>query len=232
MTPSPRATRTASKSLRSSGDRWLFGYADIVTLLFACFAALYAAQEVPPPAVHAAPATTSPAPTLPPMRDLEADVASVIQDSSEVRIEVTAADSGLVVSLAEAGSFPPGKADLTPAAERVISQLADTFRARPVNLRVEGHTDDEPIHASKYESNWELSTARAARVVAFLAGACQMAPSRLSAAGFGEFRPKIPNDSPGARARNRRVDLVVLPSQAAAAGADYRDAGGRPSSGR
>jgi chemotaxis protein MotB len=80
----------------------------------------------------------------------------------------------------------------------------------PAPLRVEGHTDDVPIHTVRFRSNWNLSTARATRVVEFLSTRAGIAPARLSAAGYGEFHPRGPNDSPAGRARNRRVDIVVL----------------------
>ncbi len=251
MTPrtwSPPGSRT----LRVSGDRWLFGYADVVTLLFACFAALYAVQASPSPAPPVAAAAVpepapAPAPVLadppapvfadPPAApsELALEVRALAAAEDEIQIELTAGDAGTVISLAEAGSFPPGRADLTPAAERVMRTLADLLRPQPFAVRVEGHTDDRPIRTAKYESNWELSTARAARVVAFLAKQGGLPPERLSAAGYGEFRPRLPNDSRESRARNRRVDIVVLDAGAAQAGpvqADYGGVGTRPSGGR
>jgi chemotaxis protein MotB len=76
-------------------------------------------------------------------------------------------------------------------------------------IRVEGHTDDAPIHTTAYASNWELSTARAVRVVQMLVDE-GIAPWRLSAAGYAEFHPRVPNETALARARNRRVDIVIL----------------------
>ncbi len=76
-------------------------------------------------------------------------------------------------------------------------------------MRVEGHTDDVPIHTARFASNWELSTARATIVVAYFVES-GVWPTRLSAAGYAEFHPRQPNDSDASRARNRRVDVVVL----------------------
>ncbi len=75
---------------------------------------------------------------------------------------------------------------------------------------MEGHSDDVPISTSQFASNWELSTARATRVVEFLVDECGLDPARLAAAGYAEYRPRLPNASAAARARNRRVDIVVL----------------------
>jgi chemotaxis protein MotB len=235
--PSPPPT---SRSLRASGDRWLFGYADVVTLLFACFAALYASQVAPASSSTVAAAGVS-APALVPVDALVApsplarEIDALAAAEDEIQIELAAGAGGTVISLAEAGSFPPGRADLTPAAERVMRKLADLLRAQPCAVRVEGHTDDRPIRTARYESNWELSTARAARVVEFFVKQGGLAPSRLSAAGYGEFRPRLPNDTPDARARNRRVDIVVLDAGAAQGDpvpADYRGVGARASGGR
>jgi chemotaxis protein MotA len=145
--------------------------------------------------------------TATPATGIADEIAALLESENEVHIDVASSEVGTVISLAEAGSFPAGKADLTPAAQRVIAKLADLLRSRPVAIRVEGHTDDRPIHTSKYESNWELSTARASRVIVFLIEQAGLSPDRLSAAGYGEYRPKVPN-TPG-RARNRRVDIVV-----------------------
>jgi len=225
------------RTLRASGDRWLFGYADVVTLLFACFAALYAVQVAPPeppPAPAPAAKTSTPEPGPTPSL-LARDVEKLASSQDQLKIELVTIAGGTVISLAEAGSFPPGKANLTPAATRVMRELAALVAAQPFAVRVEGHTDDRPIQSSKYESNWELSTARAARVVEFLV-AEGLPPERLSAAGYGEFRPRVPNDTWQSRARNRRVDIVVLDGAASVQGrpeqADYQSVGARPPGGR
>jgi chemotaxis protein MotB len=129
---------------------------------------------------------------------------------------LSSSDRGLVISVPEAGSFPAGQADLSAAARLVMLTLAADLRDRPNAIRVEGHTDDVPIRTARYRSNWELSTARATSVVQFLIEEGQFSPDRLVAAGYSQYRPKVPNDSPDSRARNRRVDLVVLQPEAAA----------------
>jgi chemotaxis protein MotB len=116
---------------------------------------------------------------------------------------------GLVVSIREAGTFSTGKADLSPGAEAILAELAAALLEVGNSVRVEGHTDDVPIHNERFASNWELSTARATGVVACLLQE-GVPPERLSAAGYGEFHPRDPNDSDANRARNRRVDVVVL----------------------
>jgi chemotaxis protein MotB len=206
-------------ALRASGDRWLFGYADVVTLLFACFAALYAAKLTPPmldirlpdpPAPAAVPAAPAPSP-------LEQALERVLgHERTLPGIDVATGTRGLTISLPEAGSFPPGRAELSDAARGVMLDLARELQPLPNQIRVEGHTDDVPIHTALFASNWELSTARATTVVRFLIEAGGLDPARLAAAGYAEYRPKVDNDTPESRARNRRVDIVVLDPDIAA----------------
>jgi chemotaxis protein MotB len=141
---------------------------------------------------------------------LSEQLASQIRDGS---VEVLRDPRGLVVSLREAGAFATGSADLSLAAQAVLGSVSQSLSEVGNSLRVEGHTDDVPIHTERYRSNWELSTSRATNVVAFLL-AQGVDPVRLSAAGYGEFHPRAANDGPLNRSRNRRVDIVILNAQA------------------
>ena len=116
---------------------------------------------------------------------------------------------GLVIAIPEAASFAAGRAELSEVATTLMHRLSGVLATLPNAIRIEGHTDDAPIRTAQFSSNWELSTARATRVVALLV-ADGMSPARLSAAGYSEFHPKAPNTSPASRALNRRVDIVVL----------------------
>jgi chemotaxis protein MotB len=199
-------------ALRASGDRWLFGYADVVTLLFACFAALYAANLAPAVAADI-PLPATPAPPVAPAAPsaLEQALQHVLgREGNLPGIEVASGVRGLTISLPEAGSFPAGRSELSAAARAVMLDLARELQALPNFIRVEGHTDDLPIHTPQFASNWELSTARATTVVRFLIEAGGLDPARLAAAGYAEYRPRVANDTPETRARNRRVDIVVL----------------------
>jgi chemotaxis protein MotB len=118
---------------------------------------------------------------------------------------------GLVISLREAGFFDSGSA--TPKAEAlpVLRQIADRLATTPYDLRIEGHTDNVPIHNAEFDSNWELSSARATHIARLFMEMKAIPPDRLSAAGYAEFHPVASNDTAEGRAENRRVDLVVLP---------------------
>jgi len=197
---------------RGGPDRWLLSYADLVTLLLAFFTTLYAASTVNATklSVDAEPGSSTPVrqTAMEELRSrLDAELAEVIEAS---RVEVTRDIRGLVVSLPEDAAFPVASSIVAPSAYDIIGRVAAAVQALPNAIRIEGHTDDVPIRTAKYSSNWELSTARASAVVAYLITEVGIDPTRLSAAGYGEFHPVVPNDSAGNRARNRRIDIVVL----------------------
>ena len=104
--------------------------------------------------------------------------------------------------------FESGDASVKDAAGVILTTLARSLGAFPVDMRVEGHTDGNPIRTSRYRSNWELSTARATSVLQVLAGA-SFPPQHLTASGYGEFHPIAPNATDDGRQQNRRVDIVV-----------------------
>jgi chemotaxis protein MotB len=105
--------------------------------------------------------------------------------------------------------FPSGAGEFSPAAEPVLDKLAEVLKPFPNPIRVEGHTDDRPIHTGAFPSNWELSAARAASVVHQFTKQ-GIDPLRLEIVGFGEFRPRQPNVSNEGRNANRRVAVLVL----------------------
>jgi chemotaxis protein MotB len=215
-------------------ERWLISYADFITLLFAFFVTLYSISTVDQKKLEKAvaafqgafanaPEPAMPVPGLPGrpeafgalageggLSDLRARLLQRLDALGEARVEVTLDHRGLVISVREAASFPIGSADLDDNARRLFQEIGATLVGLPNAVRVEGHTDDVPIHTERFASNWELSTARATRVVAYFVLDVGIAPDRLSAAGYAEHHPLVPNDSDTARARNRRVDVIVL----------------------
>ena len=116
-----------------------------------------------------------------------------------------------MISLREAGFFNSGSADPRPETEATLRQIAESLAGTRYDVRVEGHTDTMPIHSAEFDSNWELSSARATRIARLLLQMHTIAPEQLSAAGYAEYRPIASNDIAEGRAKNRRVDLVVMP---------------------
>jgi chemotaxis protein MotB len=128
-------------------------------------------------------------------------------------ISVFVDERGVIVSLNNSIMFDSGRADLKPDIEQMLMQIGILINAYDNYIRVEGHTDNVPVNTEHFPSNWELSTARASRVVRFLAEECGILPVRLSAVGYGEYKPVDSNDTTEGRAFNRRVDIILLNSK-------------------
>ncbi len=123
-------------------------------------------------------------------------------------IAVHESDDGLIISLEEAGFFDSGEADIRPSALSVLDRIAGALPE--CSLRVEGHTDNVPIHTPQFASNWELSSSRASSIARLLLAHANVHADKMSVAGYAEFHPAASNDTAEGRARNRRVDIVLL----------------------
>jgi|SRR5579871_769 len=137
---------------------------------------------------------------------LQAKIAAGLIAPGSVTMRITG--EGLVISLHEAGFFPSGSAEVRPASLPMLMNLAATLPSGP--LRVEGHTDNVPIHTAQFATNWELSTARASAIARLLLEHGSIDPASLSAAGYAEFHPVADNSTELGRAQNRRVDVILL----------------------
>jgi chemotaxis protein MotB len=139
---------------------------------------------------------------------------------------------GLVVSLQDFGFFDSGSAGIKPESLAALDRIASILAIRTYRLRIEGHTDNIPIHTAQMASNWELSTARATALVRVLIIGHNFAPERLSAAGYAEYHPVVSNATAQGRAQNRRVDIVILSAPApvaASSSPQTSDSTGKPS---
>lgn len=141
-------------------------------------------------------------------RDLEQRLALQIGNRT---VSIQLGRDGLVISLREAGFFNSGSAIPKAETAPTLRQIADALRGTPYDIRVEGHTDNIPIHNAEFDSNWELSSARAIRIARLLLEMDAIRPEQVSAEGFAEFRPIADNNTATGRAENRRVDIVVMP---------------------
>jgi chemotaxis protein MotB len=108
------------------------------------------------------------------------------------------------------GFFESGSATMRRSSADAVDRLVGVLRDRPEMLRIEGHTDNVPIHNAHFSSNWELSTARAMELLRIFIMDYKLAPERLTVSGYGEYHPVDTNDTPEGRGHNRRVDIVVL----------------------
>ena len=146
------------------------------------------------------------------LRDrLETTLAEQTGAASEAAgVRTHRSDRGLVISLAAKDFFHPGDTKILAEAIGPLNAIGSVLALSTQLIRIEGHTDDTPIHTEKFPSNWELSTARAAAVARHLIKNLNISPSRIGASGYAEFQPIAPNDSPENRSLNRRIDIVVL----------------------
>lgn len=126
----------------------------------------------------------------------------------EVALRTT--PEGITVSLKELGFFDSGSATLKPGAARKIERIAKVLMKPGLEIRIEGHSDNQPIHNAHFGSNWELSTARATTVLLLLIDDAGFDPKTLSASGYGQYRPIADDSTAEGRRMNRRVDLVVI----------------------
>lgn len=165
--------------------------------------------EAPPPGLNAKSgnSTVSPADLLELRRQLQTAMGAELKNH-EIEINVT--PEGFVVSLKELGFFDSGQAQLLPGAAEKIKRIAKILIQHNLELRIEGHSDNQPIHNAQFRSNWELSTARAMTVLELLVDQSGYDPHKVSVAGYGQFRPVASDATPEGRRMNRRVDLVVL----------------------
>lgn len=146
------------------------------------------------------------------LSNLKIAVNSFLQDHSTLRsqVEIRIDGRGLVLQiLPDKVLFQSGQATLRPAASALLDPLARLLAVQPNDVRVEGHTDNQPIHTAQFPSNWELSTARATSVVRYLIG--HGVPGvKLSAAGYADTHPIASNTTISGRALNRRIEIIVL----------------------
>jgi chemotaxis protein MotB len=136
-------------------------------------------------------------------RDLEREV-------REGKLEIHLEPRGLVISLRQSAFFPSGTDDLDPATFPAMKKMAEVIGALPNSIQLEGHTDAIPIHNARFKSNWELSCARSIAVLLTFSDTFQLPRERFSVVGRADTFPIDSNDTPEGRARNRRVDIVIM----------------------
>jgi chemotaxis protein MotB len=128
----------------------------------------------------------------------------------EKKVKIRLEKRGLVLTFSENILFEPGSAQIKSSSISVLKDLRSVLSNSALALRIEGHTDNVPIKTPLFQSNWELSTARAINVLKYLEETGKIPPGRLSAAGYGDSKPLLPNNTAGRRARNRRVEFVLF----------------------
>jgi len=216
---------------RENVERWMVSYADFVTLLFCFFTAMYAISNVDTNKLgkfvdsmrsafnvegkrgNAISVIEGVQIFIPADVEVESNVREILGTlvtDSKGAIDVKRDARGVVITIADKYFFESGSADLKENSRKALDKIASTLIKHPNMIRVEGHTDNIPIRNDNFPSNWELSASRAINVVKYFIDTHNIKPDRISAIGYAENRPAASNDAPDGRAKNRRVDIVLL----------------------
>ena len=141
-------------------------------------------------------------------------VQNLNKEISEGQIAIEQILGRLTMSIAEELFFESGKAEIKPSGQEVLKRIGDILKNIPEkNIRVEGHTDNVPIGPKireKYPTNWELGASRAVNVTRFFQEEAGIDPLRLSAVSYGQYRPKATNRTKTGRAKNRRIEIILI----------------------
>ncbi len=149
-------------------------------------------------------------PKMPSRKEIETKLQEVrnMLEKAGIKTEVAKFGSSIRLRINTDKIFPPGSDRPYPQAIPLIMELCNKLKELDLPITIEGHTDNTPIHTKRFPSNWELSAARATTVLRLFMQ-CGYDPSKLSAAGCGEYRPIAPNTTPEGRAKNRRIEVII-----------------------
>lgn len=221
-----------------TGQEWLGTYSDMVTLLLTFFILLYTFASVDEKKFKSISTAfhtmltgqsgdsmlqfndkTGQAPIVgeEKPKDLEdklnnmySQIKNYIEENNiDATVEKKSDKRGIVLRIKDNVLFELGKDDLKPESKVTLDKIDNLFKSIPNRIKIEGHTDNIPIKNYRYESNWELSTARAVNVVKYYIESKGQDPKRFEAAGYGEYHPVVPNDTNEHRAMNRRVEILI-----------------------
>ncbi|MDO9043484.1 MAG: OmpA family protein [Desulfocapsaceae bacterium] len=144
-------------------------------------------------------------------KKIEEKIRKYLQEKgAENQVKTTIDSRGLVISLKDTEFFESGQATVRHASTPLLNDIVSAINKYTNSIRIEGHTDSIPIQTAAFPSNWELSTARATNIVQYLISSHAFSPDKLSAIGYGEYRPIADNKTAEGRQKNRRVDIVLL----------------------
>jgi len=227
----------------NNSERWLLTYSDLITLLMIFFVVMYALSNVDVAkykviseslriamgggktmvgADNTANVTaevkvidsSESSKEKAKMEELKKSVDKYLQQnglSSAVTTKIE--ERGLVISMNDTLFFDTGKADIKSEYAKKLIEIGRILNQLDNYVRIEGHTDNIPIKNSQFSSNWQLSSVRAANVTELLVEQAGISPKRLSAVGYGEFRPVSNNSTEAGRMKNRRVDIIIINSK-------------------
>lgn len=207
-------------------NRWVVSYADFVTMLLALFMVMYAISVQDSKELSNILKKT--------FQPQKAEISSTIKQkelieesdknealykilkekfSNNTSLSVVKESRGTIIRINDTMLFDEGSAIIKSDAKCTLEKIASELKDLKNPIIIEGHTDSTPIQNDKFPSNWELSTARATNIIKYLTQQDLISPKRLSAVGYGEYVPIADNTQSSGRAKNRRVDIIVLSSK-------------------
>lgn len=144
--------------------------------------------------------------------ELKKQVDQVIEKKGlKGEIDVAVQERGVVISINAQLLFKSGSAEIEATSKPTIGEIGDILLQVPgKQIKIEGHTDNDPINSPQFPSNWDLSSARSTNILRLLVDKTHVDPKAISSVGYGEFRPLVPNTTEENKAKNRRVDIVIL----------------------
>ncbi len=219
-------------------ERWVVSYADFITLLFAFFTAMYAissvnegkylkmseslarafnpAEYAPKKIIEESEFVSTRSSSISDKfnsafsTDYKEIISAVEQIKTNKKIALIYDKNRVTIRVPDGLLFSTGSGEIKDSGLELLSEIGNVLKKIPNAVRIEGHTDNIPISTKQYPSNWELSGTRALSILKFFIKEHGIDPGRLSATGYGEFRPVGNNSSTSGRARNRRVDIQIL----------------------
>lgn len=220
------------KAKKENNERWLLTYSDLITLLMIFFVVMYSMSNIDKVKYEKIAKSMSSAmggnsffpditeqsgtsnETDGEFKDLKEEINNIIsQNETQDEIMVTEYEKGLVISFKDGILFDSGSDILKEESYNKLSKIGEILKGSSSYARIEGHTDNVPIHNSLFSSNWELSSARATTVLNFFVENGYIAPEKICSVGYGEYRPIDTNDTESGRNNNRRVDILLVNSK-------------------
>lgn len=229
------ARRKRQEEQSPGSPEWLTTYSDLVTLLLCFFVLLFSFSTVDAQKFKAIMSSfqggtgvmdggTVLDPPMPIEEDLDfeselMDLIEYLEEYAETlglgnKITIKIEERGIVVRFMDDVFFDSGSAEIKPDSFDILKSVAELLNREEFKnrqIKVEGHTDSDPIlKSSRYPTNWELSSNRATNVLRYLVETESMSGERVSSSSYSYYRPIVPNDTPENKARNRRVDIIIL----------------------
>lgn len=233
------ARKRRKKQEEGGGGGWITTFSDLMSLLLTFFILLFSMSSISDEKFSSATSsiqgalvgeaggdsvldgsgiTNEDGESIDSTSDIPLEVTQMYEEATKIieeegvseEISVSSDQDGVYLDIQESILFGSGDANISAVGRETLNSLVELLHFSENDIIVEGFTDNVPIKSSRYPSNWELSTGRAMAVVRYLAEEKDIDPARLSGRGYGEFNPVAPNDTSENRAKNRRVNIVLV----------------------